>query len=576
MLPRPLPVAIVLAAAMLTAQTTPQQRPVFRTGVVSVPIDVRVLDRDGKAVTDLTAADFTILENGVPQEIRYFAAQPLTASAPEAGVAPRRFAEPATLAPQNRRLFLIVLGRGRLQEPSKGLDALLRFVRERLLPQDQVALMAWNRATDFTTDHAKIAGVIARFRAKHEEIEAFLRDYFSGLSGLYAGRKMPAHIQTRIDDVFNDPLAGAREVLPNAAAMAPAEAEARRQTNDILNASGIETFRQFGGTDSVLADLMSDSAFGMDFDEYIALSRQTMQDVGNLYAGIDYLRFIDGEKHLVFLTEQGFLLPSADLDRDVAAIAADARVAIDTIQTGGVHTVVVNGMPQIPPQIGFQLRALRTVSEISGGQVSTSTHAETAFDRILSATGFGYLLGYTPATPLADGRFRRLEVRVNRRNVNLAYRRGYYARPEPESFDPRRSLAMTRIVTAANYSDDVRDLRIAMKTQDVRQDGIRHLKVDVTVTADRVVLALARSPEGYRHLAALNVAVFCRDAEGRSLGEVWKSLDIPIPATDLDRIKTSGLTFSIEVPVTRPPTFVKVVVYDYGSDLVGSKYARLH
>ena len=479
------------------------------------------------------------------------------------------------MAPQNRRLFLIVLGRGRLQEPSKGLDALLRFVRERLLPQDQVALMAWNRATDFTTDHAKIAGVIARFRAKHEEVEAFLRDYFSGLSGLYAGRKMPVHIQTRIDDVFTDPLAGSREVLPTAA-MAPAEAEARRQTNDLLNTSGIESFRQFGGTDSVLADLMADSTFGMDFDEYISLSRQTMQDVGNLYAGIDYLRFIDGEKHLIFLTEQGFLLPSADLDRDVAAIAADARVAIDTIQTGGVHTVLVDGMPQVPARIGFQLRALRTVAEISGGQVSTSTLAENAFNRILDATEFGYLLGYSPIATTADGRFRKIDVRVNRRNVQLSYRRGYDARPEPESFDPRRSLAMTRIVTAANYADDVRDLRLTMKTTDIRQDGIRHLKVDVTVTADRVVLAMAKGPDGYRHLAALNVAVFCRDPEGRSLGEVWKTLDIPIPAADLDRIKTTGLTFTVEVPVTRPPTFVKLVVYDYGSDLIGSKFARIN
>ena len=283
---------------------------------------------------------------------------------------------------------------------------------------------------------------------------------------------MPAHIQTRIDDVFTDPLTGSREVLPTAA-MAPAEAEARRQTNDILNASGIESFRQFGGTDSVLADLMADGTFGMDFDEYISLSRQTMQDVGNLYAGIDYLRFIDGEKHLIFLTEQGFLLPSADLDRDVAAIAADARVAIDTIQTGGVHTVLVDGMPQVPPRIGFQLRALRTVAEISGGQVSTSTLAETAFNRILDATGFGYLLGYSPVAATADGKFRQDRRPRQPPQRPVSYRRGYYARPAPESFDPRRSLAMTRIVTAANYADDVRDLRLAMKTTNIRQDGIR-------------------------------------------------------------------------------------------------------
>ena len=186
--------------------------------------------------------------------------------------------------------------------------------------------------------------------------------------------------------------------------------------------------------------------------------------------------------------------------------------------------------------------------------MSTSSRAEAAFDRILNATGFGYLLGYTPATRLADGKFRKIEVRVNRRNVQMSYRRGFYARPAPESFDPRRSLAMTRIVTAANYPDDVRDLKIAMKTTDVRQDGIRHVRVDATVTTDRVVLAVSRGPNGTRHLAALNVAVFCTDQEGRSLGELWKSLDIPVGRTSSTRSRPTASSSRVDVPVTRRPT----------------------
>ncbi len=43
---------------------------------------------------------------------------------------PLRVAEPRT--------FLIVLGRGRLQGPARGLDAAIAFVRENLLPQDLV------------------------------------------------------------------------------------------------------------------------------------------------------------------------------------------------------------------------------------------------------------------------------------------------------------------------------------------------------------------------------------------------------------------------------------------------------
>ena len=152
-----------LLFASIRAQT-PQNPPVFRAGTTLVPVDVRVLDRKGLPITDLKAEDFTILENGVPQEIRQFSSQALTPNPAAELQLPRRneTMAAASLTPQNRRLFLIVLGRGRLVEVSKTMEALLNLVRKQLLPQDQVALMAWNRATDFTADHEKVARVIER------------------------------------------------------------------------------------------------------------------------------------------------------------------------------------------------------------------------------------------------------------------------------------------------------------------------------------------------------------------------------------------------------------------------------
>jgi VWFA-related protein len=128
----------------------------FRSRITIVPIDVRVLDRNGKPVTDLTQDDFTIVEDGVPQAIRHFSTQALTAETPAPGAQPelRKAAMAADLAPQNRRVFLLLLGRGRMKGPSKEIPAVLEFFQKRLLPQDQVAVLAFNRGTDFTTNHA--------------------------------------------------------------------------------------------------------------------------------------------------------------------------------------------------------------------------------------------------------------------------------------------------------------------------------------------------------------------------------------------------------------------------------------
>src|SRR6266540_5701535 len=65
---------ILLTGLMLRAHTqtdtqTPQQPPVFRTGASLVRVDVTVTDRHGEPVTSLTADDFEIQEDGVPQSV---------------------------------------------------------------------------------------------------------------------------------------------------------------------------------------------------------------------------------------------------------------------------------------------------------------------------------------------------------------------------------------------------------------------------------------------------------------------------------------------------------------------------
>jgi hypothetical protein len=57
-----------------TPQSQVQPVPLFRTGVNLVTVDVSVLDKDRRPVRGLTADDFTILENGLPQPVAAFTA----------------------------------------------------------------------------------------------------------------------------------------------------------------------------------------------------------------------------------------------------------------------------------------------------------------------------------------------------------------------------------------------------------------------------------------------------------------------------------------------------------------------
>lgn len=53
-----------LALATLASRTASQTPPTFPAGVELVRIDVVVLERNGRPVTGLSAADFEIIENG--------------------------------------------------------------------------------------------------------------------------------------------------------------------------------------------------------------------------------------------------------------------------------------------------------------------------------------------------------------------------------------------------------------------------------------------------------------------------------------------------------------------------------
>jgi Ca-activated chloride channel family protein len=73
-----------LCASAVTSARRPQQVPVFRGGVDLVNTSVTVTDKRGKLVTDLTADDFEIREDGRLQTIRYFSMGAETSgSAPE-------------------------------------------------------------------------------------------------------------------------------------------------------------------------------------------------------------------------------------------------------------------------------------------------------------------------------------------------------------------------------------------------------------------------------------------------------------------------------------------------------------
>jgi len=570
--------ALTLVLVRLAAQTPPQQQtPVFRSGTDVVPITIRVVDQKGVPVTDLTQKDITIYEDRRVRPIVGFYPQMLTPGpvVPPALVWDQRRVTGLTAA--TRRTFLLVLGYGRLQEPTKALDGAMKFVRDMLLPQDAVAVMAFNRATSFTTDHEAIAQVLARFKKEHERLYFEVKEY-------YFRSRNPTRIRARSDlEMDLDLPLGGTPPLP-----AKLVADIDRSLFE-----GVLPKAELHNTSDVLLGMDLAPPTGAKPWEHqyqfrellyelqglgVTLSDAVMQSSPlKLFAGVEHLRFTDGEKHLVYLGGNPPISRDGDLSKIFAARVNDARVVLDYIWTDGTVPMRVQlpptpnlvTLPPLPRTAGCA--PCRDLSELTGGAYTSVDRAEGAFAKIDQRTRVSYLIGYEPSNPAQDGKYRQVRVEVNRPNVTVQYRQGYFASEEPPPLELKEAVATMRAETAGTFDENTTGLpvKVVAAVEPARSAGppeSQTVRVDVIVDMSPVKL----TTEQNLRVGELQVSVYCGDEKEKTIGEMRVRWTLRADEATLADWLRNGLRRTLRVPVTATPKFVKVVVYDPISDRTGS------
>jgi VWFA-related protein len=531
----------------------------IRVRVRLIPVDVIVTDPNGRPVADLKREDFQLLENGRPQDIRHFTIQTLAANAaaPDPRPAPPT-GQASELPPQTARTFLIMMGRGRFQTPFKSVDALIRFVRKDLLPQDKVAVFAYNRATNFTADHEKIAQLLERYKAMHEKIESALALRMSGLAAIYGSKDIPKSFQPDIDRIFASP-AGVDSRKPTPGDMinqAVLARDARTATDQMLIPETNPSRNEF-------TRLEADAITDLPFEEYASTFASTHQDMQNIFTCIEYLRYMEGEKHLLFFTSDGLFLPRLEHDESIASMANDARVAIDTFQTGGLN-------PTFSFSRTFAVSSLRNISQLTGGRAAIYEDIGRALAHVNEITRVEYLLGYYPKEENWDGKYKRIEVKVNRPGLRVAYRHGYYARETLQPYDRQEFLSYCRITAAAAYAKELADVPFLVSTS-YNDFGPPRIRVDMKIQPDKIGFKITDGV--YR--SKLYSAIFYSGPDGKIIGMEWGTMDLELPEARYSQVAQTGIRLSAWVPLKTPRQILKVIIYDTGNDRVGSKLIKM-
>ena len=534
------------AAAVLSVQ---EQRPVFRTDTALVPITVTVTDQQGRPVTGLKQTDFKIFEDGQPRDVVTFFPQQLSpgpVTEPEMAIVRER---QAGIVPATRRTFVMVLGFGWIQEPTNALDGAIKFVRENLLPQDAIAVMALHRTTALTTEHDAILQVLTRYKKEHVRMVGDIRAFFlrTRAHGVCGGPPIPLDMLAGFDrDLFDGALEPAR----------------LRNTLDLLLGmnAGAEAVEKPWKKRETFQELLKQLERGCANLADVVVTSSRIK----LYAAIEYLRYLDGEKHVVILSNTS-IAQNADRAREIAARANDARVTVNYVSTAGMY------LSQNARFSTAGCLPCRDVAERTGGFYSSADYMDKALAKVDERSRSSYLLGYAPAKAELDGKYREVRVEVNRPKVTVSHRRGYFASEEPSEISAKDIVEEARSTAVQRYAVDANDIAVNLSVKNITPPRGKSSPGSITVDIKVAMTALPLEIVNGIRTGQLDVSVYCGDAKEEVVGQTEVQWNLRADAATYDAWQKDGLTRTLTVPISALAKYVKVVVYDRQSDRSGSK-----
>jgi VWFA-related protein len=525
-------IGLVFASLPLTASqppaapSDPPQAARFGVGTAGVLVDVVVRDRRGRPVTDLRADEFELYEDGARQQVVGF--EPY-----DSGDVPKSPGEAASAAGLGDR----------------------KAASARLAEGPPVVALAWDRLNPEARALAhQAARRLVATKAPGELLGIFLTDMTLQTLQPYTtdGVKLAAAVE---DLARRATTALTREPSPLDRMVGRAETSPTASAAD--GGYGLAGFPQFkvdGPGDGERPDStrMAEGWAGIvrmlqrmerTYQQFLYESQGRASMLG-LLALIDSLGQLPGRKTVFYFCE-GLTIPDSQQARFRAVIDTANRnnVSVYTFDAAGlrVHSAQQQTAREIRELSFAGLGSSATKSEKwneslednerllkmdpavslgiladqTGGLLVDNTNAlDRAIDRINDDRRRHYLLSYVSTNPVLDGAYRRIEVRVTRRDVEVRARKGYRAAAAPTAAPVLEyEAAALRALESRTPQMALPVQARALSTPMPGRPGLTSLVVAFQAGA----LSAGRDKEGRHYLAEATVLARVLDASKREL-----------------------------------------------------------
>ncbi len=437
-----------------------EQPPRFRTEANYVRVDVYPT-ADGRAVQDLRAEDFEILENGVPQQIQAFEHVVVSPAGPQslrAEASSVRGGEQMAANPRNR-VFVIFLdiphvaveGSHRIKEP------LIRLIDRVLGPDDLVAVMTPEMSAQQVSFGRKTEVIADMLRdrwtwgVRHSIVPMDQRETeYERCYPALAQRGLVAQmVQRRRERIVLDAL---RDLVVYTGGV-------REERKAVLTISeGWALYRP----DRSLTNLRAIDASGQT-EPVPGREPIGVDDQGKLRVGGARTREGQAVSQTSCDTERMHLaaMDNDDYFRQIMDLANRNNVSFYPIDPRGLAAFDFPMGPGQPTSLAAdrasltsRIESLRTLADNTDGlAVVNSNDLDSGLRRIADDLTSYYLLGYYTSNASLDGGYRKITVRVKRPGVSVRARRGYRAATAAEIAAARPAAAIVpdsvRATTAA-------------------------------------------------------------------------------------------------------------------------------
>jgi VWFA-related protein len=531
------------AAPPPQAQTDRQLPLTFRVEINYVEVDAIVVDKRGEFVPDLQQADFQLLEDGKLQAIKSFGLVRIPLERPDAPLFVKQPIEPdvqSNVRPFDGRVYLIVLDglhTSALRTPWVR-SAARKFIETSIGANDVAAVVTTQGQAnqDFTSNKRLLLAAVDRFIG-------------NSIQSATLNKIDQYNIQRQQTGAVTSPIADPEDALR--AYHASTTLDSIRALAEFM--SGVRGRRK-------ALILFSE---GIDYDITDIFNNpnatQVIQDTRAMIAAATRANV-----NVYTVDPRGLPTPAGvDASTPGAPIDADPGLRL--------------GPAGMQDELRLQQDSLRVIAEETGGFAAiNSNDFAGAFDRIQRDNSSYYVLGYYPTNERRDGRFRKIEVKVNRPGLEVRFRRGYAA--------PSGKPAVNRPSDVADAAPPVlRDLlssplpisglRLAAAAAPFKGTG-KAATVRLVVQVDGRDLTFAKKDGKLE--GTLDLAVVAIDGQnGKSKGGTHFSLTMPVQEATRQQVVATGVRITAQVELPPGNYQLRIGAADAGSQRVGSVHYDL-